>query len=485
MKRIHYLGASGIALLLAAGVGTTWFEGRASAQGRGGAAPAYQVNPLWPLPTPDQSWVVGSVSGVTVDGQNRIWVVHRGNDSLQSNEKGMVTGTSSLCCKPAPGVLQYDANGKLMASFGAYGQGYPWPQATGKIAVDAKGNVWVAAMGYEPAPPPAAGGRGARGRGGDAPAAGGRGGDAAAGARGARGGDAAAGRGGRGDAGAARGGAAAGGARGAAPAGRGAAPAAAPPPPPVAPQPPAPTEADAHVLKFSPDGKHLLTIGTPGKPGDASSQTGLNRPSAVAYDAAANEIFVGDMGNRRIVVFDADKGTYKRHWFGTGETAQGPDPGPYKPGAPAKSFRDISCIEISRDGNVYVCDKGSNRIQVFDKSGKFIREAMVAPNTMGATYISSGAGVGPGFAFNPSGSVWDLAFSSDQQQQFVFVADGHNKKIRILRRNDLTEVGSFGSGGRYPGTFLAVAAVATDAQGNVYTGEMHHGKRVQKFVPAK
>jgi hypothetical protein len=49
----------------------------------------------------------------------------------------------------------------------------------------------------------------------------------------------------------------------------------------------------------------------------------------------------------------------------------------------------------------------------------------------------------------------------------------------------LTETGTFGSGGRYPGQFLVVNAIAADAQGNVYTGETHHGKRVQKFVQAR
>jgi DNA-binding beta-propeller fold protein YncE len=238
-------------------------------------------------------------------------------------------------------------------------------------------------------------------------------------------------------------------------------------------------------LKFSPAGIHLLTIGTPGKMDGADSQNTLNRPSALAYDSAANEIFVADMGNRRIVVFDADKGTYKRHWFAYGEKTAGAAPGPYKPGEPnAKSFRDITCVEIARDGMVYVCDKSSNRIQVFDKSGKFIKEQLIAPNTGGGV-IGPGGGTGPSFTLNMAGSVWDVAFSDDQAQQFLFVADGHNKKVRILRRESLEEVGSIGSGGRYPGQFLAVATVAVDAQGNVYTGEMHHGKRVQKFSPAK
>jgi DNA-binding beta-propeller fold protein YncE len=73
------------------------------------------------------------------------------------------------------------------------------------------------------------------------------------------------------------------------------------------------------VLKFSGDGRYLMTIGTPGKMEGPDSQTTLNRPSAVAYDAAANEVFIADSGNHRIVVFDADKGTYKRLWGAYGE----------------------------------------------------------------------------------------------------------------------------------------------------------------------
>jgi DNA-binding beta-propeller fold protein YncE len=131
---------------------------------------------------------------------------------------------------------------------------------------------------------------------------------------------------------------------------------------------------------------------------------------------------------------------------------------------------------------VYVCDRTSNRIQVFDKSGKFVKEMVIAKETRGATVtLSAGATA----VISAYGSVWDVAFSNDPQQRYVFVADGVNKKIRILDRDSLAEVASFGSGGRYPGQFLAVGSVATDAAGNVYTGETHHGKRVQKFAPSR
>jgi DNA-binding beta-propeller fold protein YncE len=84
-----------------------------------------------------------------------------------------------------------------------------------------------------------------------------------------------------------------------------------------------------------------------------------------------------------------------------------------------------------------------------------------------------------------TGSVWDLAFSSDPRQQFLYVADGHDQKVVILRRDTLETIGSFGDGGRSPGRFYSVGSIALDSKGNLYTGETLEGKRVQKFVPVK
>jgi len=408
-----------------------------SARGQGGA-PTLQVNPFWPQPLPNH-WVFGSITGVAVDAQDHVWVVHRGADSLEGNEKGMMANppTSTICCVAAPYVLQFDADGKVLSNFGGPGAGYQWPQSPGALTVDTKGNVWVPGAGLEPAP---AGGRG-RATGSNANP--------------------------DGPEPAARGRAAAPDAPAAAPAGRGRG-AAAPAGPP-----------DAHVLKFSRDGKFLLQIGTPGKMEGPDSKTTLNRPAAVAVDAAANEVYVADSGNHRIVVFDADSGAYKRHWGAYGEAPTAAGGGPYDPSAaPSRQFRDVTCVEIAKDGMVYVCDRTSNRIQVFQKDGKFVKEGIVNKNTMGAT-VSGQFGV-----VSSWGSAWDVAFSSDPQQRYVFVADGHDKKVVILQRDTLAAAGSFGEGGRQPGRFLAVGSIATDSRGNVYTGEQHHGKRVQKWTPA-
>lgn len=230
--------------------------------------------------------------------------------------------------------------------------------------------------------------------------------------------------------------------------------------------PPAPRPQDAHVLKFTRDGQFLLQIGKPGKTEGSNSQTTLNRPMAVAVDTAANEVFVADgFVNRRIVVFDATTGAYKRHWGAYGEKPDDAAIGAYDPAAPpARQFRTVSCVKLSKDGLVYVCDRQNNRVQVFQKDGTFVKEGFVSKSTRG------------------DGAVWDVAFSHDPKQQFLYVADGQDQKVFVLRRDTLDVVSSFGGGGRYPGYFFGVGSIGVDSTGNVFTGENLEGKRLQRFV---
>jgi DNA-binding beta-propeller fold protein YncE len=220
------------------------------------------------------------------------------------------------------------------------------------------------------------------------------------------------------------------------------------------------------VLKFSKSGAFLLQIGHAGKPEGSDSTTGLNRPANVEVDSAANEVYVADgYVNRRVVVFDATTGAYKRHWGAYGEKPDDANIGPYDPNAPpAKQFRTVSCVRIAKDGLVYVCDRQNDRIQVFQKNGKFVKEAFVSKTTSG------------------DGSVWDIGFSNDPQQRFIYVADGHDKKVWVLVRDTMAVAASFGDGGRLPGLFYGVGSIAVDSKGNVYTGENYEGKRVQKFA---
>src|SRR5262245_7214431 len=418
-RRFVNLGAAALALTLTVGGGFALLSQSVAAQGRGGQAPRLDVDPLWPKPFPvEKHWALGSVTGVAVDSQDHIWVSNRGTDSLQNNEKGpTLQPWASECCFGAPQILEFDAAGTLLNSWGGPGQGYQWPQNPAGITVDGQGNVWTAGGGLPPAPAE-------RGRG-PAP-------DAAA----APGGAAPS----RGAAPAA-----------AAPAARGGAPAAPPAPP------------DAHVIKFARDGKFILQIGAPGKMEGPESKTTLNGPQSVAVDDAANEVYVADSGNKRIVVFDANTGAYKRHWTAAG----------------SKPFADVSCVRLAKDGNVYACDSANNRIVAFEKNGKFVKEGVVKDGT--GDFVLGGAGGAQGTVYS-FGSVWDVAFSNDAQQRYLYVADGMNKTVWIVQRDTLAPVSRFGEGGRNAGRFYAVGSVAVDSKGNVYTGEDSDGKRVQKWI---
>jgi DNA-binding beta-propeller fold protein YncE len=228
----------------------------------------------------------------------------------------------------------------------------------------------------------------------------------------------------------------------------------------------APPPQDAQAIKFTRMGQLLWQIGKPARVEGSDSRTSLNRPAGFDVDSAANEVYIADgLGNRRILVVDAATGAYKRHWGAYGEKPDDAALPPYDPNAPpARQFRGVSCVKVSKDGMVYVCDRQNDRIQVFRKDGTFVKETFVSKTTTG------------------DGSVWDIAFSPDARQQFMYVADGHDKKVFVLRRDTLHVVSSFGQGGRLPGTFYGVGSIATDSKGNVYTGETFEGKRVQKFV---
>ena len=169
------------------------------------------------------------------------------------------------------------------------------------------------------------------------------------------------------------------------------------------------------------------------------------------------------------MVFDARTGEYRRHWGAYGATPDDADPGKYDPGAPiAKQFRNpVHCVRISHDGLVYVCDRVNDRYQVFRKDGTFVAEFGLEPNTR---FV---------------GSVWDIGFSTDAQQKYLFVCDGTNNEIHILLRESGKEVGAFGRQGRNAGEFHWVHTMAIDSRGNIFTGDVDTGKRVQRFERTK
>ncbi len=225
--------------------------------------------------------------------------------------------------------------------------------------------------------------------------------------------------------------------------------------------------ADNEVLKFTQDGKFLLQIGHPYKSKGSNDLENLKGPAKLYVDPKTNELYVADgYGNKRVIVFDADTGKYKRHWGAYGHKPDDTDPGLYNPDAPVdQQFRSpVHCAQLSDDNLLYVCDRVNDRIQVFKPDGTFIKEVFIEKRTLG------------------DGSVWDIAFSKDPEQKFIYLADGANEKIHILLRSTLQEITNFGDGGRQPGQFYAVHSIATDSKGNIYTTETYRGQRVQRFV---
>jgi DNA-binding beta-propeller fold protein YncE len=212
-------------------------------------------------------------------------------------------------------------------------------------------------------------------------------------------------------------------------------------------------DGDVAIRTFSADGRHLRT-------GSARMQ-----PTAVAVDRRSGEVFVADAAARQVVVLDASTGNVKRSWGAYGRPADATvQPPAYAAGTqPAQQFRNAFCIKLSNDSHVYVCDRESNRVQVFRTDGSFVSEKVIAPATLG------------------EGAVWDVAFSADAAQQFLYVADGSNMRVHVLDRRSLELLTSFGNGGRQPGQFYAVHSIAVDSRGNVYTAETYEGKRIQKF----
>ncbi len=224
---------------------------------------------------------------------------------------------------------------------------------------------------------------------------------------------------------------------------------------------------DSLILKFTRTGQFLMQIGKPGASKGSNDVENLRLPAKIFVDPKRNEAYVADgYGNHRVIVFDADTGKYKRHWGAYGNKPSDEDLGAYQPGnPPARQFRNpVHCAMLSLDDLLYVCDRANDRIQVFKPDGTFVKEAFLETQTRG------------------SGSVWDIAFSADPQQKFLYVADGENRKVHILSRDTLEELTNFGDGGQQPGQFYGVHSIATDAKGNLYTTETYRGQRVQRFV---
>jgi len=224
---------------------------------------------------------------------------------------------------------------------------------------------------------------------------------------------------------------------------------------------------DNQCLKFTTDGKFLMQVGKSAQSKGSLDTANMNHAAWPVYYAPANELFVADgYVNRRVIVLDADTGKFKRMWGAYGKT---PDDSASRTRAydpPPAQFNLVHGLVISNDGIVYVADRNNNRVQSFTLDGKFLKEAFVAREI-------------PMVGF---GTVNSVALSGDKDQRFLYVCEGHQQRVRVLDRKTLEEIpqAAFGHVGQYPGMFLGLHIITTDAKGNIYTGDGRDG-RVQKF----
>ena len=356
-------------------------------------APRFVVDPYWPKPLPN-GWLMGSTIGLWVDEQDHVWVIHD-SASLGGNEVTLEADPPIAmdCCSAAPPVLEFDAEGTLVGSWGGPGDGFDWPARGHGIAVGRDGRVWV-------------GGNG---------------------------------------------------------------------------------NSDSHMVVFNRAGQFMMQVGEAGArrgPDDAdgnptwlrdsTDQQSFGRVAEMWVDDDTGEVYVADgYLNRRVAVVDAATGAIVRQWGAYGnpvdDTEYGvsdPETGVIQPDErAAQTFRNpVHCVALSSDDLLYVCDRLNNRVQVFQADGTFVDEVRFRESTLGA------------------GAAWDVAFSADPDQRFMYVADGINRRVHIFDRASLTLLTSFGEGGRQPGQFYGVHNVAVDSAGNIYTVETWEGKRLQKFV---
>jgi DNA-binding beta-propeller fold protein YncE len=237
-------------------------------------------------------------------------------------------------------------------------------------------------------------------------------------------------------------------------------------------------EKDHQILKFTKAGKFVLQIGRAGQSRGNADTENLNKPADTFVHAATNELFVADgYGNRRVIVFDADTGKFKRMWGAFGSTPTDAPPNPALPdadplGAP-QFVQPVHAARVSKDGLVYVSDRGGKRVQVFTLAGRYLDQVFI-----GRECMAPACGNGTTAA--------STAFSADPDQRFLYVGNRSQAKVMVFERKTLRLLGSFGQAGSAPGEFGTLHHLGSDSKGNLYVTEVTPltpaNRRVQKFV---
>jgi DNA-binding beta-propeller fold protein YncE len=257
---------------------------------------------------------------------------------------------------------------------------------------------------------------------------------------------------------------------------------------------------DTPILKFNNAGAFLLQIGKHGVHNGSNDVENFWQPTKMYEDVAANEMYISDgYGNRRVIVFDADSGKFKRMWGAFGNVPKDDPPAPpgargrgrgaaadsaaagdsagpatpdQGPDGPPQFVNPVHAVKVSNDGLVYVADRGGRRVQVFTFEGKYVTQAFIgrechAPDCGNGT---TAAGV---------------AFSPDADQRFLYIANRSQAQVMIFNRKTLEFLDSFGQWGSAPGQFGTLHHLSIDSKGNLYTAEVTPlkpvNRRVQKF----
>jgi hypothetical protein len=390
---------------------------------QGPAAPKFKFDPDWPKPLPNK-WKMGGVTGLAVDKDDNVWVLDRPNDLTDIELEAELTPPLADCCVRPPAMIHIDKNGNVMGSFDA-------PQGHG-MAVDSQGFVYIGqdtVRKYDPKTGKVVGEvprvpdrEPGRGGGGSPPPS-------------------AVHIPGRGSAGPVAG-------------------FLTPPGGRPRPSPTAQAAREAAVAAFR--AKYPPT--TPMIVGGIE-EIRLDEPHRELY--AADNYLGG-----RVMVFDLDTLQFKRGWGAYGhklsEMSTDDKDRAYTPGGPEpKEFRGHLTLNVSHDGLVYAADRNANRIQVFTREGAYLKEFVIAPMT----------GVG--------GSTGGVMFSPDKQQRLLYISDLTNNHIWFLNREDGKIVGRMGTMGENGGQFFGLHMIAVDSKGDLYTGEVFQGERVQRFLPVK
>lgn len=417
-----------------------------------GKAPGFVVDAAWPQPLPN-NWILGQIGGLYVDHHDHVWVYNRPR-TITNEEAGLeaavpgakddkgqpidgighvrLHGAISDCCKATPSVMEFDANGKMLRAWGGPADpgflggkckaeaGCIWPSSEHGIYVDHNDNVWIAGNSAQS-------------------------------------------------------------------------------PRINTPWSTNKEGGDGFILKFDMNGNFKMRIGgTPKGPNSNDTNSGINgtptvyQPADMVVDPATNRLYVADgYGNRRVLIADAETGKYIGHFgaYGNnpiddaGARAAGPWIEDYLKGNKKPAFfrNPVHCVKIANDGKIYVCDRGNDRIQVFDKNDPSLGKACSNPNgEAGKCGFVAEQSVSPNTSV--IGTAVSMNFSKDKAQSCLYVGDNANMTIYILNRNNLQELGRLGRSSRMAGDFHWLHQVSLDSKGNIYTAEVDTGKRIQKFL---